>query len=114
MVEDDTREVLKVDLVHDTATGRHNLEVIEGLATPFEELEALAIALEFHLLVELCSVEGAGGVDLHRVVNDKIHGTEGVDLFGIAAQTLHGVAHSGQIHDGGHTAKNERVRVRRE
>ena len=35
------------------------------------------------------------------MVDDQLGGLEGVDLFGIAAEGLHGVAHGGEVDDGG-------------
>ena len=39
------------------------------------------------------------------MVDDELGGLEGVDLFGVAAQRAHGVAHGGEIDDGGHAGE---------
>ncbi len=59
------REILKVHLVHDADAGRHDAESFEGLLAPFEELVALAVALEFHVEVELERIGGAVEINLH-------------------------------------------------
>jgi len=40
------REVLEVDLVHDADARRDDLESVEGLRSPLQELVALLVALE--------------------------------------------------------------------
>ena len=49
--EDDTRQVLEVDLVHDTRARRHDAHVFERALPPLEELIALLVALELALHV---------------------------------------------------------------
>ncbi len=85
----------------DAHAGRDGGEVAEGGLAPLEEGVALAVALE---LEERVGVVGAGGaelVDLDGVVDDQLGGLEGVELLGIAAEGLDGVAHGGEIDDGG-------------
>ena len=102
LVEDHAGEILHVHLVDDAGVGRHHFEVGEGLLAPFEELVALAVAVEFDLGVEVGGVGGAEAVHLHRVVDHQLGRLQGVDAIGIAAQFGDGVAHGGQIHHGGH------------
>src|SRR3546814_7654039 len=45
---DRLRNIFKIHLVADASAGRHNLEVIERLGTPFQKLIALAIRSEEH------------------------------------------------------------------
>ena len=104
-VEDDARQVLQVHLVHNTGAWWHNLEVVEGLGAPLEELEALAIALELELFVFLGGAGDTRGVHLDGVIDDEVDGAERVDLGGVATETLHGVTHCGKVHHGRHTAK---------
>ena len=50
------------------------------------------------------AVVGLGGaelVDLHGVVDDQFGGHERIDALGIAAEGLDGVAHGGEVDDGG-------------
>ena len=70
--EDDAREVLEVDLVHDPGVGRHDGEVLEGVLAPAQERVALAVALELELGVAREGVARAEHVDLHRVVDDEL------------------------------------------
>ena len=48
---------------------------------------------------------GAEFVDLHGVIDDQLRGLQGIDQLGIAAQALHGIAHGGQIDDGGNAGE---------
>ncbi len=54
------------------------------------------------------AVVGAGGaefVHLHRVVDDQLGRHQRIYALRIAAQRLDGVAHGGQVDDGGHAGK---------
>jgi hypothetical protein len=62
--EDDTGEVLEVDLVDDAGVGRHDGEVVERALTPAQEGVALLVSLELALGVEAEGGAGAEGVDL--------------------------------------------------
>ena len=73
-VEHNAGKVLKVDLMDDTRAGRHDLEVVEGLGAPLEELESLAITLELEALVVFTGVGSAGGIDLDGVIDDEVNG----------------------------------------
>ena len=99
--EDDAGEVFEIDLVADAHAGRDGGEVVEGRLSPLEEGVALAVALEFERGVERVGVAGAVFVDLDGVVDDQLGGLERVDLLRIAAEDVHGVAHGGEVDDGG-------------
>ncbi len=103
--EDDARQVLEVDLVADAHAGRHGGEVAEGGLSPLEEGVALAVALELERGVERVGVAGAVLVHLDGVVDDQLGRLERVDLLRIAAEHLHGVAHGGEVDDGGHAGE---------
>jgi len=102
-VHDDACEILKVDLMDNTAAWWNNLKIVEGLASPFEELEALTVPLELHLFVEFSGVKGSCGVYLDGMINNEVNRAKRVDFLWITAKTLHGVAHSGQVDDCWHT-----------
>ena len=104
-VENDTSEVLKVDLMDDTRAGRNDLEVVKSLGSPLEELEALTVTLEFELLVGLGSILSASNIDLDGVIDDEIDWAERVDLGGVSAETVHGVTHGSEIDDSGHATR---------
>lgn len=104
-VHDDTSEVLQVDLMDDTRARRDNLEVVEGLGSPLQELEALSVSLEFHLFVDSSSISCAGLVDLDGVINDEVNGHEGVNLGGVSTEALHGVSHGSEIDDSRDTSE---------
>ncbi|CAB4872705.1 unannotated protein [freshwater metagenome] len=103
--EDDAREVLEVDLVDDAGVRRNDLEGLEGLLAPLEELVALAVALELALGVDREGVGGAEGVDLHRVVDHELRRDERLDLGRVAAELGHRVAHRSEVHDGRHAGE---------
>ncbi len=103
--EDYAREVLQVDLMADAHARRHSGEVAEGGLSPLEEGVALTIALELQHRVQIVGVVGAVLVHLHGVVDYQLSGLQGVDLLGVAAECLHGVAHGGEVHDGGHAGE---------
>jgi hypothetical protein len=92
LVEDGASEVLEVDLVYDTPTGGNDAEVVEGVRTPLEELEAFAVTFHLTLLVSLQGVRPSGHVHLHRVIDHHVRWAERVDLGRITAQPFHGLA----------------------
>ena len=110
-VEDDTSQVLKVDLVDDTGTWWNDLEIVEGLGAPLKELEALAVPLELQLLVPLPGLGCTCSIHLHRMVNDQVDRAERVDLRWVSTKALHGIAHGRQIDDSWHTTKLDKVRL---
>lgn len=89
----------------DTGAWRHNLEVIESLGAPLEELESLAVTLELKLFVFLGSAGDTSGIDLDGVINDEVDGAEWVDLAWVTSETLHGVTHSCQIDNSWYSTK---------
>ncbi|MNJ39297.1 hypothetical protein D3C77_341660 [compost metagenome] len=98
-------QVLKVDLVADAGAGRHDAEVVEGRRAPAQEVVALDVALILALDV---LAEGGGVaemVDHDRVVDDQVDRDQRVDLGRVGAQLGHGVAHRGQVYDGGHAGE---------
>ena len=96
---------LQVDLVADAGAGRHDGEVREGELAPLQELVALAIALVLQLDVPGQGMRAAELVDDDRVVDDEVDRHERVDLARVAAEVLHGVAHGGEVDDGGNASK---------
>jgi len=53
-----------------TRAGRDNLEIVEGLGAPLEELESFAVTLEFSTLVKFTGASYSSHVNLDGVVND--------------------------------------------
>ncbi len=105
LAHDNISQILKIDLVHNAGHGRDNAEVVEGFLSPFQELIAFAIALEFHLSVALQRIGCGEEINLHRVVDDQVHRHHRVDLLGVAAQAGNGRTHGCQIDDSGHAGK---------
>ena len=100
-VEDDAREVLDVDLVHDAGARRHHLELVEGGLPPAQELVALPVALVLQVDVALEGVRRAEEVGDDGVVDDQLGRRERVDRAGsppssctasriVARSTTHG------------------------
>jgi hypothetical protein len=101
----DLGEVLEVDLVDDAGARRDDLEVVERLLAPLEELVALLVALELHLRVVHQRELRAELVDLHGVVDHEVDRHERVDLLRVAARAPHGGAHGGEVDDGRHAGE---------
>mmetsp|Transcript_2208 Transcript_2208/g.5228 ORF Transcript_2208/g.5228 Transcript_2208/m.5228 type:complete len:373 (-) Transcript_2208:195-1313(-) len=97
LVEDRVRQILEVHLMNDTTAGWDDAQVIEGVRTPLEELEALSVALHLLFLVARQGVLSATHIHLHRVVDHNVGGTERIDLGGISTQTFHGFTHGSKI-----------------
>ncbi len=89
----------------DAHAGRDGAEVAEGGLAPLEEGVALAVALELEERVGVVGLGGAEFVDLNGVVDDQLGGDERVDALGVAAKGLDGVAHGGQVDDGGNAGE---------
>jgi hypothetical protein len=102
VVEDHPREVLEVDLVHDAGVRRDDLELLEGLLAPLEQLVALGVALELQLGVLGERLVGAVVVDDHRVVDHQLGRHLRLDLRRVAAHLGHRVAHRREVHDARH------------
>jgi hypothetical protein len=98
-------QVLQVHLVADPGVRRDDQQPLEGTLSPLQELVALPVAGELDLDVAAKRVAGAGHVGHHRVVDDELGGHERVDRPGVAAEVDHGVAHGGQVDDGGHAGE---------
>ncbi len=103
--EDDAREVLEVDLVTDAHARGHDPELLEGALGPLQERVALdvALVLDDDVLVE--ALGGTGALQDHRVVDDEFDRHERIDLVRVAAEGDDGVAHRGQVDDGGHAGQ---------
>ena len=98
-------EVFEVHLMHDADAGRHDLEGVEGLFAPFEELVALLVALKLQREVLIQSVLRSGEVHLHAVIDHEIDRHERLDHFRISAQFLHFGTHGGQIDEKRHAGE---------
>ncbi len=97
LVPHDLRHVLEVDLMADAVARRNDLEGLERLRAPLQELVALAVALELDLHVLLQRVGAAVVVDLHRMVDDEVRGAQRFDDLGILALRFRGFAHRGEV-----------------
>ena len=98
-------EVLQVHLVHDADAWGHDLEGVEGLHAPFHELVALLVAGELQLHVQVQRLAVAVVVDLHRMVDDQVHGHQRLDGLGVLAHLLGDVAHGGEIREQRHAGE---------
>ncbi len=91
--------------MHDADAGRHDAECFECLLAPFEELVALAVALEFHVEIELERIRRAVEINLHRVVHDEIDGHKGLDDGRVATEAFYSAAHGGEVHQKRHAGE---------
>ncbi len=82
----------------DARVGRDDLEVVEGVLAPPEELVPLPVAVELQGGVDVEGVRSAEHVGDHRVVDDQLGRRERVDPGRVAAQRSHRLAHRGQVH----------------
>ena len=98
-------EVLKVDLVHDAGSGRHDAELIEGALRPAQQLVALGVALVLLGNVLLECLARCPAINLHRVVDHQVGGNLRIDAMRINAQLSRCVAEGGKVNDGGHTGE---------
>ena len=103
--EDDAREIFEIHLMADAGVRRDDLEILQGLLSPAQEGVALDVALHFETGVEGESVRGAEFVHLHGMVDDQLGGEQGIDFLRIAAELADGVAHGGEVDDGGHAGE---------
>lgn len=86
-----------------TRSWGHNLEIVESLGAPLEELESLPVSIELNHFVGLGSIWCSEHVGLNRVVNDEINRTQWINLRWITSQSVHCVSHSSQVHDSWHS-----------
>ena len=85
----------------DAGIRRNDLEILKTFLSPAQESVALDIALHFEIGVEREGARGAELVHLHGVVDHEFGGKQRIDFLRIAAQLADGVAHGGEIDDGG-------------
>ena len=71
--------------MHDARARRHDSHIFECALAPLQKLKALLISLEFEAFVVRSGLLGPRQVDLYRVVDDQIHGTERVDFRRVSA-----------------------------
>ena len=95
-------QIFEIDLMADAGSGRHNAEVFKRRLAPAQKFIALAVALIFLFDVLLERTRGAEIVDHYRVIDDQVDGDQRVDLLGVGAEICGGIAHGGQIDNGGH------------
>ena len=98
-------QVLEVHLMADARPGGHDAEIVEGRRTPAQEFVALDVALILALDVLVEGTRRAEMVDHDRVVDDQIDRIQRVDFCRIGAEGRHGVAHGGQVDNGGHAGE---------
>jgi hypothetical protein len=97
----DGAHALQVDLVEDAVPGRDHVDVLERLAGPFDEVEAVFVAavLDGAVFREGVRIEAAA-LDGQRVVDDQLRRHDRVHQRRIAAFLRDGVAQAGQVDEG--------------
>ena len=103
--QDALGQVFQVDLVDNADARRDDLEGVEGLHAPLEELVAFAVAGELQVEVLLERVTGAGEIHLHRMVHHEVDRHQGLDDLGVLAQLGHRRAHGRQVHQQRHAGE---------
>src|SRR5690606_2619420 len=66
---------------------------------------SLAVPFVFALYVQRESLVAREVVDLHRVVDDEVHGDDRVDLVRVSAEPVDYRSHGREVHDAGHSRK---------
>jgi hypothetical protein len=80
VIEDNTGKIFEIYLMDNTRSRRNDLEVVESLRTPFQELESFSVTIEFDDLVLFGGISSTEYVSLNGVINDEIYGAKRVDL----------------------------------
>ena len=86
-------------------SGGTTLKFCRAFLSPAQEGVALDVALHFEVGVEGEGVRGAEFIHLHGVVDHQFGGQQRIDFLRVAAELADGVAHGGEIDDGGHAGK---------
>ena len=100
-----TRQIFKIDLVHDAKARRHHAEGVKGLHTPFHELIALVIALKLQLHIQIHRIFLAVKIDHDRMVHHQVNRHQRLNAFRVFAQLDSHTAHGSQVSQQGDTGK---------
>ena len=95
-------EALDVELVADALSGRDDLDVVERVARPLEEGEALAVARGLDGEVVGRRAVAARLVGADGVVDDERAGDARVHALGVSPALDHGVAHGREVDEHRH------------
>ena len=104
-MEDAARQIFKVHLMDNTDARRNNPECFKCLLAPFQKFIAFAVALEFHVKVQLHRVGPAIVIDLHGVIDDEIDRNKGFDNAGLAAKPRNRTPHGCKIDKEGNSGE---------
>ena len=91
--EDDAREILDIDLMHDTRARRNDSQTGERRLAPLEKRVPFAIALELKIRVLSQRVVRSKVIGLHRMIDHQLDRLQRIDCLGIAAHLRHCVPH---------------------
>ena len=99
---DHRRHLLQVDLVHDAVARRDDVDVLERMPRPLDEVEAILVAsiLDGAVLGKRVRIVAAA-FHRQRVIHDQLHRHHRIDLGRIPALVGDGVTQAGQIHQCG-------------
>ena len=98
-------EIFEIHLVDDADAGRNDLEGLERLLAPLQQLVAFPVALELKINVLLKRGRGAEEIHLHRVIHHKVNRHERLDDGWVFAEALDSGTHRRQIHQQRHAGK---------
>ena len=85
--DNDSPQMLEVDLMADPHARRHDAKALECLLSPVEQRVAFAVATVLPLQIRGIGIGAAKAIDLHRVIDDQIDRDEGIDSLRIAARS---------------------------
>jgi hypothetical protein len=111
--EDDAREILDIDLVHDAGVGRNDAKSAQRALPPLQECVSLAITLELQRGVFRKRIGSAKEVDLHGVIHHQLHRLQRIDCRGRSAHLRNRVAHGGEVDDTRHAGEILQEHARR-
>ena len=99
------RQILKVHLMTNTSSWRHNPEVVKGGLAPLQEGVTFHVTLIFAVDIHLKCARRAEFINHDRVVDDQIDRVKWINFFRITTQSHNTISHSSQINYSGHSCE---------
>ena len=102
---DRPRQVLQIDLVANSGSGRHDPKVLERRLPPFQEGIPFQVSFVFAFHIDPECTRIAEFVDHDRMVDDEVDRGQRIDLFRISPEFNNAVAHCREIDHGRNAGK---------
>ena len=99
ILKNDSSEILQIDLMYDTTSGRDDGEVVKSSGSPFQEFKSFVVSIELNLFILFPGIYDSGLINLNTVINDQIYRTKRVDFLRIASQSSHCASHGCQVYN---------------